>query len=323
MKILIIRFSSMGDVVLTTPVLRCLKKQMPKVQLHYVTKRQNAPLLEANPYIDQMYSFSSSLGEVLPQLQAEQYDYVIDLHNNLRSWYLKLRLFAVSFSYDKANIPKFLMTKFKWNILPQEHIVDRYLNTVKFLKIKNDFQGLDYFIPEGMGVDFSLIPRTHQSNYIAFSIGGTHATKRLPLHKIMTLCKLISHPIFLLGGPAEKEVAQKVVDQLGDRIYNGCGAFTMHESASVVEKALWVISHDTALMHIASAFGKNILSVWGNTIPEFGMYPYGAGEKSRRFQVENLSCRPCSKIGYEACPKKHFKCMEEIDIDAIYAHINQ
>lgn len=267
MKFLIIRFSAMGDVVLTTPVIRCLKSQIKDAEVHFVTKQSNLVLVEANPYLHKIHTFRSSLQEVLPQLKAEHFDYVIDLQNNLRSAVLKFRLFAVSFSFHKLNIEKWLITALKINILPKEHIVDRYLNTVRFFGVKNDQQGLDYFIPEKAAVDFSLIPISHRQDYIAFCIGGTYATKRLPMEKIIKICSRLKSPVFLLGGKEDQAVGHEIAQQLGDHIYNGCGKFSIHELASIVQHAKAVITHDTGFMHIAAAFKKNIVSVWEIPFP--------------------------------------------------------
>ena len=130
----------------------------------------------------------------------------------------------------------------------------------------------------------------------------------------------IEQPIVLLGGPGDALKGEQIVKQSGHNVYNGCGVFNINQSASLVQQANKVITHDTGLMHIAAAFKKDIISIWGNTIPEFGMSPYfpeGEGAGSCMIQVEGLKCRPCSKIGYDNCPKEHFKCMMEIDVDRI------
>ena len=105
----------------------------------------------------------------------------------------------------------------------------------------------------------------------------------------------------------------------GKPILNACGAYSIHQSASLVEQSRALITHDTGLMHIGAAFGKKIITIWGNTVPEFGMYPYRADPESVNFEVEGLKCRPCSKIGHQKCPKKHFKCMLQQDLDGIAA----
>lgn len=316
-KFLIIRFSSIGDIVLTTPVVRNLKEQCDGAEIHYLTKEQYKGILEHNPYVDKIHTLKNSLNELILELKNEHFHYVIDLHNNLRTARVKLKLHTVSFKFNKLNKEKWMMVNFKKNKLPDIHIVDRYLETVNFFIDKNDQRGLDFFIPEKDEVKIISLPKTHQNNYIAFAIGAQHSTKRLPDEKIISICKKINKPIILLGDKNDAIVAEKVKSQIGENIYNACGIYNLNQSSSIVEQAKIVISHDTGLMHIAAAFKKQIISVWGNTIPEFGMYPYLSNEKSEIVEVKGLKCRPCSKIGYKKCPKNHFKCMSEIDEERI------
>ena len=309
-KILVIRFSSIGDIVLTTPVLRCLKKQLD-VDLHFLTKASFAGLLENNPYVDRVHTISKDLDKTLvEQLKAEQFDQVIDLHNNLRTLRLKRALKVPSKSFPKLNVEKWLLVTFKWRKMPDLHIVDRYMETVKHLGVKNDGEGLDYFIPKSAEVALSRLPSSHASDYVALVIGGQHATKMMPVKKLVELCEALKEPVLLLGGPEDEDRGAQIAEAIGEKVYNACGKFKLDESASLLKQSSWVISHDTGLMHMAAAFKKRIVSVWGNTVPELGMYPYLPDPKSKIIQVPNLSCRPCSKIGYKKCPKGHFKCMD-------------
>jgi len=321
-KILIIRFSSIGDIVLTTPVIRCLHKQIG-AEVHFLTKESFKNILVENPFVGKVYSIKKEVGEVIEALKGEAYDYVIDLHKNIRSLQVKRALKTTNFSFHKLNFEKWLMVNFKFDRLPNIHIVDRYLEAVSSLGVVNDGQGLDYFIPSEMEVDmdsfFNARISKKPSKYIAFAIGAAHATKRLPTDKIIDICKRIEMPIVLLGGPGDKETGIYIQKESGNHVINACGELKLHESASVVRQAEKVISHDTGMMHIAAAFEKKIISIWGNTIPEFGMYPYysNAEDNNITIEVDGLSCRPCSKIGYEKCPKGHFKCMNQINFDKV------
>lgn len=326
-KILVIRFSSIGDIVLTSPVVRCIRQQTGS-EVHFLTKAAFEPIVSHNPYIDKVFTIRKKVSEVLPQLRRERYDAVIDLHRNLRSLQVKLALFQVRhYSFDKLNLEKWLMVRLKIDQLPKRHIVDRYLEAAAALKVRNDGQGLDYFIPPeeeldtdawlaSGGNDTRILPTGQEPKtiYTAFVIGAAHATKRLPREKIVEWCAKISGPVMLLGGPDDRENGEFIAAAAGGQVFNACGKLRLHQSASAVRQAQLVITHDTGLMHVAAAFKKPIWSVWGNTIPGFGMYPYypKGMEAERRFEVEGLSCRPCSKIGFAACPKGHFRCMREI-----------
>jgi ADP-heptose:LPS heptosyltransferase len=307
LKILVVRFSSIGDIVLTTPVVRMLKKQL-NAQVHFLTKSAYVSLLKNNPYIDSVYQIQNSITEVIPDLKKEKYDYVIDLHSNLRTQILKFRLGVAAKSFNKLNMEKFMLTNFKLDNMPKIHIVDRYLETVKHLGIKNDNQGLDFFLSANDKLDISIFPK----NYIVFVIGGQHATKILPNEKIISIIKKVNKPVLLIGGPEDAHKGEEIAKAC-DKVVNTCGKYSILQSASLVQQATMVITHDTGMMHIAAAFNKKIYSVWGNTVPEFGMYPYLESEQSKRIEVKGLNCRPCSKIGYDKCPKGHFKCMQEID----------
>lgn len=318
LKVLIIRLSSIGDIVLTTPVIRCIKRQVNEVEVHYLTKKAFEPLLAGNPYIDKIHFLNESLSRTISELKLENFDHIIDLHHNLRTLIIKRRVGRPSSSFNKLNWQKWLLTNVGISRLPKKHIVDRYLETAEFLGVKNDGAGLDYFLIGNYDLTL-LLPPSHQS-YIALVIGAQHATKRLPLARLIELCGLIKQPIVLLGGPDDMDRGE-IIKAAGNQVFNGCGKFKLDQSAFLVKMAKSVITHDTGLMHIAAAFKKTVLSVWGNTVPEFGMYPYMAG-KSYIYEVQGLPCRPCSKIGYEKCPRGHFKCMNNINLLSISQQAN-
>ncbi len=315
-KFLIIRFSSIGDIVLTTPVIRCLKQQVEDVEVHYLTKKLFAPVLSSNPYIDKIHLLEDDMSALISLLKKEKFDYLIDLHKNLRTSLVKNRLNALTFSFNKLNLQKWLLVNFKVDRLPDTHIVDRYLKTVSLFDVKNDNKGLDYFIPPEDEMDMSSLPRAFSHGYVAFVIGGKHATKQLPDEKIISVCNKLELPVILMGGKEDNDKAENILKQVKGNVLNVCGKYSINQSASLVKQSKVVITHDTGLMHIAAAFKKKIISVWGNTVPAFGMYPY-LTDKSEIIQVNGLKCRPCSKIGFDKCPKDHFNCMMKIDEDKI------
>ncbi|MBK8490751.1 MAG: glycosyltransferase family 9 protein [Saprospirales bacterium] len=311
-KVLVIRFSSIGDIVLTTPVLRGLKQQLG-AEVHFLTKKAYGPILKANPYVDALHTITSDIGEVLPELKAIRFDFVVDLHHNLRSWRVKRALGVPGASFPKLNWEKWLLVRFKIRQLPEIHIVDRYLYAARALGVVNDGEGLDYFIPPDEEVDARSYVR--DGRFAVLVIGAAHATKRLPDEQLAAVCRALSLPVLLLGGPADRETGRLVEERAGAHVQNLCGELSLNQSASLVKQAAVVISHDTGLMHIAAAFRKPIVSVWGNTVPAFGMTPfYPDGVSVHQLaEVEGLSCRPCSKIGFDACPKGHFHCMKMQD----------
>ena len=316
MKFLIIRFSSIGDIVLTTPVVRCLKQQVPNAEVHFLTKKSFRGIVESNPYIDKVLLLQDSWELMMHELKLEAYDYIIDLHHNIRTLRIKKALKVKSFSFNKLNIQKWLLTALKINMMPPMHIVDRNLATVKSFGVVNDGKGLDFFIPEYDVVKQNDIPASHQFGFIGIVIGAALNTKKLPVHKLQELCSNIEFPIILLGGPEDRSNGNEIASIDAIKIYNACGKFNLNESADLVRKAKLIITHDTGLMHIAAAFRKPMISVWGNTTPAFGMNAYYGNSQVTDIQHQvAVSCRPCSKIGFDKCPKGHFKCMELQDVE--------
>ncbi len=322
-KFLIIRFSSIGDIILTSPLLRCIKNQVENAEIHFVTKSKYADLVSANPHIDKIHYLNEHIGPLIRELKDEKPDYMIDLHRNFRSFRIKRALHIPSYSFHKLNFRKWLLVKFKIDLLPNLHIVDRYFQTISKFRVTSDGKGLEYFIPQGKEFDWNRLPCDFQEGYIAFIIGGTYATKRLPAEKILHICRALPYPVVLLGGIHESENSLIIERNTGNHVLNLVGKTSIYESASLISHANVVLTNDTGMMHIAAAFGKKILSFWGNTVPKLGMFPYLPHPDSEIMQVKNLDCRPCSKLGYPKCPKKHFRCMYDQDIPAAISWVTR
>lgn len=300
-------------------MIRCAKQQLKDVEIHFITKKKFASVIEANPYIDKLFTIEDSVKEIATELKKENYDYVIDLHHNLRSLRLKKSLGKPSYSFNKLNYEKWLYVQFKINKLPKKHIVDRYFEAVSELGIKSDSKGLDYFIPTNDKIEIeSFLPKSFHLGFHSLVLGGSYYTKQIPKNKVIEVIQLSDKPIVLLGGKEETILGNDLEKQFSGKVLNCCGKINLNQSSSIIEQSQKVITSDTGLMHIASAFKKEVHSFWGNTVTEFGMYPYLPGEGSKIHEVKNLSCRPCSKLGYKTCPKKHFKCMNEIEVAKVF-----
>jgi heptosyltransferase-2 len=332
MKFLVIRFSSIGDIVLSSPVLRCLKKQVVTSEVHFLTKTTFSAVTIANPYVDKFFYYDKDIDAVIHLLKEEEYDYIIDLHNNFRSNKVKRALGVKTYTIDKLNFEKLLLTKLSIDIMPKRHITLRSLDTVADFGVKDDGGGLDYFIPPSDLVKESDIPASHHAGYIAIVIGASYHTKKLPVHKLIELCKKIDHPIILIGGKEDANIGQQVAETGDGKIYNACGKFSLNESADLVRRSRLVISHDTGLQYIASAFNKPVLAIWGSTSPRLDVEPlyskaFLAASKEPPYEniirMPELRCQPCSKYGNKKCPLGHFKCMEEMDINYITRRVEE
>jgi ADP-heptose:LPS heptosyltransferase len=317
-RFLVIRLSSIGDIVLTTPVIRCLKQQVAEAEVHVLTKSSFQSVWQHNPYVDRIHLWDTSYPLLIDELKQLGFDEIIDLHHNARTLRVKRELSVPARSFYKLNIEKYLLTAFKINVLPDKHIVDRYLETVSHLGVQNDGGGLDYFIAESEQITRDDIPGAQWAGYVAVVIGAALGTKRWPPDHFKQLCQELDHPIVLLGGKEDRERGDYIASADPIKIYNACGKFTLNESADWVRKSKFVITGDTGLMHIAAAFRKPILSLWGNTVPSFGMTPYYGNSEVPNIKFQHkVWCRPCSKIGYERCPIGHFSCMQKIEPEQV------
>lgn len=330
MKILVIRFSSIGDIVLCSPVFRCLKKQIENAEIHFLTKESFKKVTQANPYIDRFFYFHKNLDDIIEQLNAENYDYVIDLHKNIRSIKIARSLKKKTFTIDKESVRKILLTKFKIDVMRGVHITQRCLETIRPLGVQDDGLGLDYFIPDTDKIRVEDLPVAHSAGFVGIVIGASYFTKKLPVYKLKELCSKINYPIILLGGKEDRAAGNQIADIDPVKVYNACGKFNLNESADIVRQSKLIISHDTGLQYIACAFQKPVLAIWGGTSPRLDVEPYyGTSFISKEpFLIyENifldLWCQPCSRYGTKTCPLGHFNCMNKQDIDLIAAKANE
>jgi len=311
-KILVIRFSSIGDIVLTSPVIRCLKQN--NYEVHLMIKEKFLPVVSANPYIDKIHFFKD-VSSSIKMIKEEKFDFIVDLQNNYKSRMIRVFSGIPNDGFPKLNLQKLLVVWFKIkSILPKKSIVDRYFKAVKKLGVTNDGKGLDFFIDEEkVGEKIKTFP----TPYVAIVAGGSYYTKKIPLSKLREICiQLSDKKIVLLGDNNDRKDVEELVREFNN-VINFCGELNLFESAYLIKNASFVVTSDTGLMHIAAAFKKKIYSLWGNTIPEFGMYPYLAHPESKILENNNLWCRPCSKLGYNHCPLGHFNCMNDIDVSGI------
>ncbi len=305
-KILVIRLSAMGDIVLTTPVIRALNQQL-KAKIDFLTKPQYVSLLESNTYINRIFS----LNDKVDFLQKNKYDYVVDLQNNLRSWQIRSKIQTKSFVFNKKTLRRYLLIYFGIDLL-KNHVVDRYFATVASLNVVNDNQGLDFNVSSYVKPEFN----TSQS-YIAWCIGGTHNPKKLSAKQITQVVSKLKIPVVLLGGNNDLDIAKEIINN-GEckSVYNFCGKLSVQESSYLIKESKMLLTNDTGMMHIASALKMPIISFWGCTKPSLGFTPYMTDPSSIKI-ISKRSAKPCSKHG-KHCKYGKNGCIKEIDPQLIY-----
>jgi len=306
-KVLIIRFSSIGDIILTTPVLRCIKQQLG-VEVHYLTKKSFSGLLQHNPYVDALHCIDKEIGpELIEKLKAEQFDFLVDLHGNWRSLRIKKALGLPSKTFAKLNLQKWLLIHLGIDLMPRQHVADRYLDTLTHIGVSNDHKGLDYFMAPETSVDVDL-----NKPFIAWSIGGSFTPKKLDTAQVVDVCNKMDVPVYLLGGSQEVEEAETIIEACGQpNIKSFCGKLSLDQTALLIKNSRVLLSNDTGLMHIGAAFKKSIVSFWGCTKPSLGFAPYAAASDSVEI-LSKISKRPCSKHG-KSCKHKSLGCIKFID----------
>ena len=306
-KVLVIRFSSIGDIILTSTVLRCIKQQLG-IEVHYLTKKSFSGLLHYNPYIDALHCIDKEIEfGLIEKLKAEKYDFVIDLHGNWRSYKIKKALSISSKTFKKLNLQKWLLIRFGIDLLPRQHVVDRYIDTIAHMGVSNDNKGLDYFMDPETSVDVDL-----NKTFIAWSIGGSFISKKLSSSQVADVCNKINLPVYLLGGPEEVDEAHSIQKTCRkSNIKSFCGKLSLDQTALIIKNCRILLTNDTGLMHIGAAFKKSIVSFWGCTKPSLGFYPYYAALDSIEI-ISNISKRPCSKHG-KSCQHKSLGCIKSID----------
>ena len=319
-RFLILRFGSSREVLLTTPIVRCLKEQVKGAEIHYAVKKAYAPLLDANPYLHKVHILEDNPGKLVRRLKEEEFDYIIDLQQDFKSQMIRSRLRLISFDLSRDYIRKWMMVRLKINLLPEKHWTERCLDTVKVFDVVNDNKGLDFNIRDHEEVKSTQLPQEFRKGFVAFVIGARYQTRKLPSDMIIEICKKINYPVVLVGGAEDVNQGEIISHEPDCRAWNACGKYTFKQSASLIRQASMVISHDTVMMHVATAYRQRLISIWGNTIPGFGMAPYMPHKDSRIFEAKGLRCRPCSDKGYRTCPKKHFQCMRNINLKELVQH---
>ena len=306
-KLLLIRLSSLGDVLLTTPLIRAVKKQNPQVNIDFVVNEQFADLLSQNPRLRKIYRFNPENSEKLSKLLNENaYDTIIDLQNNFRSKRLLKKINAPVSRFNKRDIEKFLLVHFKINRLKNAPPIPvRYAQTID--KISLDNKGLELFTNKQANSKLNS-----SEKFIGLCPGAKHFTKMWPEDYFLELARLLeknNFSVVLFGGRDDKLICDEIESKLESAL-NLCNDNDILQTAADMIRCKVIYCNDSGLMHTATAVNVPVITFFGSTVKEFGFTPY----KTKSIILENnsLTCRPCTHIGKDHCPKKHFKCMMEL-----------
>jgi heptosyltransferase-2 len=334
-KTLVIRFSSIGDIVLTSPLLRALRTRFPNGQIDFVTRREYGELVRSNQNLNRTYEFDAGLGfeglrKLKKTIKEEQYDLVVDLHDSLRSKYLRSIRGPKRVVVNKRVLERSMLVKFKKNVFNGVvSVVDRYIETVKDFGVENDGKGLELHIPDevlsSVSGKIAALKLDRFEKVIALCPGARHFTKRWPAERFARVgaafVQKMDAKILLFGSTADEPLCNQIAWELNnevgaDRASSYAGRLGLLETAAAMQYCDVIITNDSGLMHIATAMQKKTVAIFGSTVKEFGFYPNNPSAVV--VERAGLPCRPCSHIGRSDCPERHFRCMTEIDPDQVY-----
>lgn len=330
MKLLLIRFSSLGDVVLTSPLIRALRAAYPDATLHFATRRAFAPLLESNPHLDRVLTLpggdAASLRRFARELRAERYDCVLDLHGTLRARALRWLVRGPRWSgYSKQTLRRWLLIRFRMGLDRPETtpVVERYFGAARALGVRPDGQPPEVFPTPDDEAAAEAALREHGllgEPLVAVAPGARHRTKCWPPDRWAELARRLHAKglrMVLVGGPEDAALGAGIADAAPGAV-NLAGEMSVLASAALIARAACVASGDTGVMHLATAVGTPVVALFGPTTRHLGFFPY-----SPRATIleRELPCRPCTTHGGEACPLGHHRCMLEIGVPEVEAAV--
>jgi heptosyltransferase-2 len=319
-KFLIIRLSSIGDIILTTPLIRAIRNNYPNAIVDYLAVDKFSEATEANPHINKLIKYSKSwtysdIKQVKNEIISRQgkYDFIIDLQNNPRSRIFAFGLSDKIFRIPKRRLHKLCLVNFKRSPFETISIVDNYFKCLKYFGIKNDGLGCEVF-PD----DNFTLPTLDNKALVCVAPGAQHFTKKYPADKyvaaINALGKEIDCQFILLGGKGDFDLCESIRSEVESECINLAGITNIRKSAAVLSKSSLLICNDTGTMHLSAAVKTPIVAIFGSTVQELGFAPHGS---VYRIIETDEPCRPCSHIGRANCPKSHFNCMNKISPNAI------
>lgn len=324
-NVLVVRFSSIGDVLLTTPLVRSIRQRHPEARITMVTKRAFAPLLSDNPRVDRVVALdpSGSLARIGAELRAEGFTHLLDLHDSVRSRLLRALVPGPWRTYPKHRIRRALLIHTKRNRYRDlRPVPERYFDAAPELEVQPDGQPPEFFLSTTARDEAAAWLVTQGLSparpLVAIAPGAAHSTKRWPIDywfRLLHSMVCAGMDVVIVGGPDDAELADQLARDHRERTWRAAGRFGLQGTGALLEHARVLISGDTGVMHMATAVGTPVVALFGPTVRAFGFFPYG---QAAEVLETTLSCRPCSAMGGPVCPKGHHRCMKEITPASVF-----
>lgn len=330
-KILVFRLSSIGDIILTTALLRCLRNEFPHAQIDFVVKKQFAPILRCVPYISNVIELDTKQGFVgieslKNQLHANHYDAMLDIHKNWRSFYIRKTINAnCTYTFNKHVFRRWVLTTFHKDIYKEVRPVYlRFIDAAAPIGVKPDGEGTELIVPQDILQSVDNIYATNHLDIskpiIAFCPGASFTNKQWPTEKFAELAKRIVSDldiqVVLIGGKNEQVMCDTIIEQSSPKVVSLAGALDLSQSIAALSRVKATVANDTGMLHASEALGVPVVGIYGATARQFGYYPILPTSKVAEV---DLPCRPCTKMGMNTCPKGHFACMQTLSVDYVFA----
>ena len=341
-KTLIIRFSSIGDIALSSLLVRTLHQRFPSARIDFVIKSEFAELVAHNPYLTQVYALPvggtfGDLHRLRSTIKPSSYDLIIDIHDSLRSRFLSIGAQRVV-RINKRKLARFLLVHTSWDTYRfwggAPSVALRYLEPVQHLDVKDDGNGLEIHLPAEARLRAATIVQqvgiVPADRVLAVCPGAKHGNKIWLAERFAEVATRASREagaaLVLLGGRDDAERCAEIETAIRRSaphatVTNLAGSLSLLETAAVMERCTAVVTNDSGLMHLAACCKRSVVAVFGPTVRQFGFFPFGT--ENSVVEHPHLSCRPCTHIGLPQCPRKHFRCMEEIGADQVYENVRR
>lgn len=328
-RILVVRFSSIGDIVLITPLLRALRTRHPGCYLAVATKEEFAPLLRHNPHIDRIIELAAGdrLTRLARDLRTESFTHHLDLHDSMRSRALRLLVRGQWHGYPKHRLARATLIRTKRNIYPPgtPPVAERYFAAARDLDVAPDGGPPDVYLDPAERVRARTWLKDLRLGdgrpVVVAAPMAAHFTKRWPVAQWRDLVSSLTArgvDIVVVGGPNDVAACQSVAEAGGTRAVSATGAAGLQGTASLIDRARVVVAGDTGVMHMSTALDTPVVALYGPTVESLGFFPY----KARATILErDLACRPCSKMGGPVCPLGHHQCLAGIGHEEVVSAV--
>lgn len=328
--ILIVRFSAIGDIILTTPLIRALRARHPDAVITMLTKKQYAPLVSDNPNLDEVIGIThkDSLFRIGTQIRRANYTHRLDLHGNLRTLMLKELAPGHWYSFSQRRYARYQLIHNKRNVYRDDTpVAERYFEAAEDLDVVPDGKPPEFFLSADAmerGVEWLAHAGVKEGRpFVAIAPGAAHETKRWPVDNWVKLSRLIigtGANIVVVGGPDDSAIAGEIVARSGERAASSAGLLGLQQTGAVLKRAAALVSGDTGAMHMATGLNVPVVALFGPTVRQFGFFPYNA---IATVVERDIPCRPCTPHGGPECPLEHHYCMRQILPDAVMAALSR